>query len=68
MLNLRCSAKCGFTQLCLIACPNNLVLDQDETLQYSSSPILSDETEPLAAEFATEWVPLPREGDSPENS
>jgi len=68
MLNLKCPAPCGFTQLCLIACPNNRMLNQDGTLQCSSGIVLSNDTEPLAVVFGTEWAPLPRERDSLENN
>ena len=68
MVNLKCYAPCGFTQLCLIACPNNRALDQTGTLQCSSNLELSDDGELLTIEFAMQSVPQQHERDAPEVS
>ncbi len=53
MLNLNCYALCGFTQLCLIACPNNRVLGQDAIILCAPEPAPRRHDERLRIEFAT---------------
>lgn len=66
MVNLKCYAPCGFTQLCIIACPNNRALDQNGMLQCSSDLELAEDLEPLSVEFADESVPPRSERDARE--
>jgi hypothetical protein len=66
MLSLKCYALCGFTQLCIIACPNNRMLEQSATLECSSGSELPDNDEPCKVEFAVESAPPGRQADTPE--
>jgi hypothetical protein len=52
MLDLKCYAPCGFTQLCVIACPNNRRLGESAALVCSSDLELEDDTLPMRIEFA----------------
>ena len=52
MLNLKCYAPCGFTQLCVIACPNNRRLEEPAALVCSSALEFEEDTLPLRIEFA----------------
>ncbi len=52
MLNLKCYAPCGFTQLCVIACPNNRRLGESAALVCSSDLELGKDTLPLRIEIA----------------
>ncbi len=51
MKKMDCYAPCGFTQLCMIACPNNRVLDQYAMLVCSSTLQSVDDGEPMQIEF-----------------
>ena len=59
MLNLNCYALCGFTQLCLIACPNNRVLGQDAMILCAPALAPRRDDERLRIEFAANTA-LPR--------
>jgi len=65
MLSVKCYALCGFTQLCIIACPNNRMLGQwvmPECPPASESP---DDDEPCQVEFAAESALPGRRADTP---
>ena len=65
MLNLNCYAPCGFTQLCVIACPNNRRLGESAALVCSSDLELGEDTLPLKIELADSSR---RVGDNSEHS
>ena len=52
MMSMKCYALCGFTQLCIIACPNNRNLGELAVLLCSSDLEPEDDSLPLKIEFA----------------
>ena len=66
MSSLQCYASCGFTQLCIIACPNNRVLEENAVLLCSFLSELPDDGEPLRIEFAADATAQRRSDEEPE--
>jgi|GEM_PF-5495931 hypothetical protein len=57
MLSLRCFAECGWSELCIIACPYNAQLDQKSAPTCArESPVTVDENELLEVIDASEQV------------
>lgn len=52
MMSMKCYALCGFTQLCIIACPNNRILGEETLLLCPPDGETEDGTVPLKIEFA----------------
>ncbi len=67
MLSLQCYASCGFTQLCIIACPNNRVLGENAVLLCSFLAELPDDGEPLRIEFAADATAPLRDDEKKES-
>ena len=52
MMSMKCYALCGFTQLCIIACPNNRILGEEALLLCPPDGETEDDALPLKIEFA----------------